>query len=441
MSAKTIYDELHDAITEAKSLTDAAVTENRDLTDGERTRFLDLQAKAEAMGKRITAQRESLAFGEKFAGLVPPSGQKGVPTLSGAPFLGSGEVKKWSRRVVESPSFATYKAARGTISLDLDLEAKALIGYPDVPAATDVALPAATIAPMAPRRPTVAGLMAQGTTDAGAVPYVEIVGTQPASMAQTAKGAAKVEPVVAITQKIVPVETIAGWIQVPDQLLEDVPAVESVLENLLINMLFIDEDRQLIKGTGTAGELQGVTTLTGLAPTVTGDSATVAAAILEQYMAIYASSGFMPTGIAIHPAALPALLLTQSAMGTFITPGVPFDRSPLPFRIWGLETIATPALTAGTAVVGAFATNSQLFRKRGVRVTLTNSHADFFIKNITVIRVEIREAAVWYTPAAFGIVDGLGTAPALGTRSGPAGGRNEPASRNEPAGRDDRDRR
>ena len=57
MSATTIYDELHDAVAEAKGLTDRAVAENRDLSEGERTRFADLQAKAvwePAAGRKVS---------------------------------------------------------------------------------------------------------------------------------------------------------------------------------------------------------------------------------------------------------------------------------------------------------------------------------------------------------------------------------------------------
>ena len=67
----------------------------------------------------------------------------------------------------------------------------------------------------------------------------------------------------------------------------------------------------------------------------------------------------------------------------------------------------TPSIVAGTALVGAFATQSQVFRKGGIRVEASNSHQDFFIKNLVAIRAEERLALAVYRPGAFGKVTGL----------------------------------
>jgi HK97 family phage major capsid protein len=67
----------------------------------------------------------------------------------------------------------------------------------------------------------------------------------------------------------------------------------------------------------------------------------------------------------------------------------------------------TPAIVANTALVGAFGTMSQVFRKGGIRVEASNSHQDFFIKNLVAIRAEERLALAVYRPGAFGKVTGL----------------------------------
>jgi len=48
-----------------------------------------------------------------------------------------------------------------------------------------------------------------------------------------------------------------------------------------------------------------------------------------------------------------------------------------------------------------------LFRRGVLRVEATNSHSDFFQKNLIAIRAELREALVVYREAAFGTVTGL----------------------------------
>ena len=42
-------------------------------------------------------------------------------------------------------------------------------------------------------------------------------------------------------------------------------------------------------------------------------------------------------------------------------------------------------MTAGTALVGACRRAGMLFRKGGTRIEPSNSHADFFIRNLTAV--------------------------------------------------------
>ena len=67
----------------------------------------------------------------------------------------------------------------------------------------------------------------------------------------------------------------------------------------------------------------------------------------------------------------------------------------------------TPSIVANTALVGAFKQAAQVFRKGGIRVEASNSHADFFIKNLVAIRAEERLALAVYRPGAIGKVTGL----------------------------------
>jgi hypothetical protein len=48
-----------------------------------------------------------------------------------------------------------------------------------------------------------------------------------------------------------------------------------------------------------------------------------------------------------------------------------------------------------------------VFANGGLRVEASNSHQDFFIKNLVAIRAEERLALAVYRPAAFGTATGL----------------------------------
>jgi HK97 family phage major capsid protein len=69
--------------------------------------------------------------------------------------------------------------------------------------------------------------------------------------------------------------------------------------------------------------------------------------------------------------------------------------------VWGLRTVITPAIAAGTAVVGAWQAGAMLFRKGGITIDSTNSDASKFQSNITTIRAEERIGLAVFRPAAF----------------------------------------
>jgi HK97 family phage major capsid protein len=68
--------------------------------------------------------------------------------------------------------------------------------------------------------------------------------------------------------------------------------------------------------------------------------------------------------------------------------------------------VTSGKLAAGTAIVMA----SQavlIFRRRGISIEASNSHSDYFTRNLTAIRAEERLALAVYRPAAIGVVSGL----------------------------------
>ena len=74
-------------------------------------------------------------------------------------------------------------------------------------------------------------------------------------------------------------------------------------------------------------------------------------------------------------------------------------------NLWGLTTVVTPAMAADKALVGAFKSAATLYRRGGVRVETTTSHADNFVKDIVTTRLEIRELLAVRQPLAFAAVD------------------------------------
>jgi Phage capsid family len=68
---------------------------------------------------------------------------------------------------------------------------------------------------------------------------------------------------------------------------------------------------------------------------------------------------------------------------------------------------ASRASSASSALVGNFGTAATLYRRGGLTVEATNSHSDYFKKNLVAVRAEQREALAVYYPNAFTVVSGL----------------------------------
>jgi len=265
------------------------------------------------------------------------------------------------------------------------------------------------IQPLLFKRLVVADLMGSGTTDSNAIVYmVETVFTNAAT--PVAEGAAKPESTLVFDQKTDPVSKIAHWIPVTEELLEDVPAMESYIDARLRLGVELAEEDQLLNGNGTPPNVLGLMNRSGLAPALARDSAatppeTNADVLARQTMAIATSSFVYPDGYMLNPANWFKIQISKDNNGQYYGMG-PFSPLPTP-SLWGLPVAVTPSIVAGTGLVGAFSTQSQVFRKGGIRVEASNSHQDYFIKNLVAIRAEERLALAVYRPGAFGKVTGL----------------------------------
>jgi HK97 family phage major capsid protein len=259
------------------------------------------------------------------------------------------------------------------------------------------------------QRRVVADLIAPGTTDSNLISYMKE--TSFVNAADTvAEGATKPESTLTFDAASDPVRKIAHWLPVSEEMLEDVAQIRSYIDARLRLGVELAEEDQLLNGTTTAPDIIGIRNRTGLAADVVrGATEPVADAIFRQIMAIFGTSFLMPDGIVMNPADWQGVQLTKTTTGEYIGGG-PFT-TPVGPTLWGLPVAVTPAITSGIALVGAFAQAAQVFRKGGIRVEASNSHADFFIKNLVAIRAEERLALAVYRPGAFGEVTGLTPTP------------------------------
>jgi HK97 family phage major capsid protein len=263
----------------------------------------------------------------------------------------------------------------------------------------------AGILPLQFKKLTIRDLLASGSTTATSIVYM-VEKTFTNAAATVAEAAAKPESALVFDQATDPVVKIAHWIPVTEEMLEDVPQIRSYIDARLRLGVQLTEEDQLLNGDGILPNMRGIMNRTGLTPPHAFTAPETAAdAIFKQMMAIFYASFVMPTGHVMNPINWQGIALAKDTTGNYYGGG-PFSAAVVP-TLWGLPVDVTPSIAAGSALTGAFASAAQVFDHGGLRVEASNSHQDYFIKNLVAIRAEQREALCVYRPAAFGVTTGL----------------------------------
>lgn len=258
------------------------------------------------------------------------------------------------------------------------------------------------------RRLVIADLLGQETTSRSAVTYFVESETVNGAVATVAEGAEK--PLVSFgdpTPVTESVRKIAAVMKESDEMIDDLPWLASAIDNRGLYLVDLFEEDQLLNGNGSGTNLNGILNRTGI---LTGQTATgepnVADAIFRAMTDISTNSPFTADGIVINPADYQTLRLAKDSnnqyygggffQGQYGNGGV-MEQPP----IWGLRTVVTPAIAAGTVLVGAFRQGGSVIRRKGLSVEIANQNEDDFVNNRIAIRIEERLALAVRYPKAF----------------------------------------
>lgn len=266
-----------------------------------------------------------------------------------------------------------------------------------------IVTPFGAAVPGALQQPTVADLIPQATTDTNAIIYMEETTTTNAA-AMVAEGGQKPESALAFTERTAPVRKVATVLPITDELMADAPAMTGYLNARLGLFLNIAEETELLTGANnTSPDFAGLLHATNLQTQAKGADATPDA-IYKAIVKIQTTAFVEPSGIVMHPLDWQDIALLTDSTGRYIwgSPAEVVTR-----RIWGLPVVATTAETQNTALVGAFNTCCQIFRRQSAQFAVSDQHSDFFIKNLLMLRVEERLALAIYRGAAFCTVTGI----------------------------------
>ena len=340
--------------------------------------------------------------------------------------LSSREIKSIGAMFLESAEFKALNGGRNGANMPAPWQANVSLSsynvkdvFSAMPSGTPTAFGTIQRDPIVTpptRTKRVRDLFPTRTTTAAVIEYFRQLGfttldashgvNSASSVAERSGGAfgAKPQSSFAFVGEKAPVLTLAHWEAAHRNVLADEPQLRSIIDNELMYGLRLLEDAQILNGDGVGENLLGVLQTPGIqtyswsaglstpVPDTKADALRRAATL--SFLAYYE-----PTGIVLHPSDWEDIELTKDTNGQYlIAVSVAMGGEP---KVWRMPVVDTPAITAGTALVGAFGTGAQLYDREQASIRISEQHSDFFVRNAIVILAEQRLALAVKRPEAF----------------------------------------
>jgi HK97 family phage major capsid protein len=262
-------------------------------------------------------------------------------------------------------------------------------------------------------------LLSSAQATVNTVRYV-VEGTATSGAQGVGEGQVKPESTLAFSTIDEPVKKIATSIVISDELLDDAPAVSQFVNGELIRFCNIEVERQLLRGTASGNEVQGLLTSRNV-PVYTAGTAlgNIAEQLFKAANSMRGSAFIEPEWFVVSPTDYEKLRLLKDTNGQLYfggpnvgSYGVGQGAGPspqiagAPDLLWGKPTYVTAVIGAGTALVGTRA-GAQVWNRGGASVEATNSHASLFVTDQVAMRAERRLALTLYRPNGYVEVRGL----------------------------------
>lgn len=388
--------------------------------------------KVHEVNARYGEKAEALAQAESFRdGLIGLLGQSAPPRdpVSGAPSANGSAVKPEQLVTLGGQAAASdaykdlletgalsggskqaFNARLGGTSRDdaasmLSPQAALITGVSDTSAGAFVTPDRKAYVPQPQQPMTILDLISIGATNSDLVEYVRQsaftnVAAETAEATSTTTGT-KPEATIAFAIIQAAVKTIAHWVPATRRSLADAAQLQTLIDSQLRYGLNLRLQGQVVNGAGTGEDLTGILNTGSILSQAKGADS-VSDAIHKAITQL--RLGFIePTGVAMHPNDWQVVRLSRDDSGASAGTGGYLYGPPSvggANTIWGLPVAVSAAVPDDTSLVGAF-NFAVLWLREGIQVLASDSHDDFFIKNLVVLLAEMRAAFGVLLPQAF----------------------------------------
>jgi HK97 family phage major capsid protein len=416
----------------ARDIADAAETANRDLTAEERADAFRHVEAAKALRTR-GANEDDLAkqLGDLSDGIGLDAPDDDKPEPGGYNRIGGGKDNANARRKGLGESFvdsAEFKALVNSVPNGRFGE-KARVqsqpfGVKDLLTGVDRTTSAGALLtpqylglqdPFYQRPLTIRDLVTPGSTATDTIEYVKVlsVTNNAASVPEAvssaaigsgdpaitnAQGGLKPESAMTFEKATTNVKTIAHWIPATKRALSDAGQIKTLIDAFLLYGLDEELEDQIVSGNGVGENLLGVSATSGIQTQAAPAGAeTVFDTTRKARTKVQIGGRSVPTAYVFNPLDWQTIDLMKDGNERFYGAG-PFAMSTP--SLWGLPVVESEAVPAGTGYVADWK-KAVLWDREQASIQVTDSHADFFIRNLVAILAELRAAFGILRPSAF----------------------------------------
>lgn len=424
-SATELADGLKAALTDARTVCDTVDTAKRDFSTDERKSVADLLDGAKKIKDRIKELKGDAlmrAAIDELGGDVETTedaGGKGAkankPKLSvGGHFVAAKEWLAWLKQVAPSGHIPDSRKGIQSPSIALKgfslLGRKALItGLGDTSAGAFVNTDETGIyEPLGRYALNMRDLVSVRQTAGDTVEFVRQVtasnAAAPVAEATATAGASGTKPESGMTFERVQetVKTIAVWIPATKRALSDAAQLRGLIDQELREDLNEELENQMLNGSGIGENFTGLANTDDVLvqPFETDIFVTTRKAITN----LLVNGKQLPSGWLLSPQDWETIELSRDGEDRFRYGG-PIARGPA--TLWGVPVAQSFFQPQGRAWLGNFS-KAVLWDREEASISVSDSHADFFIRNMVAILAELRAAFGVIRPTAFVDVE-LGT--------------------------------
>ena len=408
----------------AREVAQKAADENREMTDDERGIYTaSMKSLGEVLDgiKAVKSDEAVMAQAKEFADSV------GVPATPDV----KSRVRSLGVTVVESPEFKSMLGGfpEGRIPAQSRVQSSPIgvkslfTGASSTSAGAFVVNERTDIIEALGRKPlTIRNLVSNRRTTSDAVEFVRetshtnaaaVVAEATSSAARTATagnggavtftnasgGGYKPEGSWAFEVVTTNVKTIAEWVPVTKRALADVAQLEGLINDQLSADVAEAEEAQILNGNGSGENFTGITATSGIQTQAYSND--LFETVRKGVTLLRTVGRVNPTALVLNPSDAEAIDLTKDGQDRYYYGGP----SAIGQRtLWGVPVVESETQTAGTGLLGDFS-KAVLWDREQTTVTMTDSHSDFFVRNLVAVLAEERLAFGVTRPTAFVSLD------------------------------------